>query len=61
MMENRNMAVKKSKKEVKKSKKKKRHSFGIKEFVFDFLSLVLALVVVLYYGGRCFYFYSLHN
>ena len=55
------MAVKESKKEVKKSKKKKRHSFGIKEFVFDFLSLVLALVVVLYYGGRCFYFYSLQS
>ena len=63
------MAVKKGKKEVKKdikkdakkSKKKKRHSFGIKEFIFDFLSLVLALAVVLYFGGRCFYFYSLQS
>ena len=51
---------KESKKEVKK-KKKKRHSFGIKEFIFDFFSLVLALVVVLYFGGRCFYFYSLQS
>ena len=54
------MALKESKKEVKK-KKKKRHSFGIKEFIFDFFSLVLALVVVLYFGGRCFYFYSLQS
>ena len=55
------MANKESKKVVKKNKKKKKHNFGLKEFVFDFLSLVFALAVVLYYGGRCFYFYSLQS
>ena len=55
------MANKESKKVVKKSNKKKKHNFGLKEFVFDFLSLVFALAVVLYYGGRCFYFYSLQS
>ena len=55
------MTNKESKKVVKKNKKKKKHNFGLKEFVFDFLSLVFALAVVLYYGGRCFYFYSLQS
>lgn len=55
------MASKESKKVVSKSSKKKKHNFGLKEFVFDFLSLVFALAVVLYYGGRCFYFYSLQS
>lgn len=55
------MANKESKKVVKKSNKKKKHNFGLKEFIFDFLSLVFVLAVVLYYGGRCFYFYSLQS
>ena len=42
-------------------KNKKKHLIGLKEFIFDFLSLVFALVVVLYYGGRCFYYYSAQN
>ena len=42
-------------------KNKKKHLIGLKEFIFDFLSLVFALVVVFYYGGRCFYYYSAQN
>lgn len=51
-----------SKKEKKKKKtKKKRHLLGPKEFIFNFVSLVFALVVLLYFGGRCFYYYSLQS
>ena len=47
----------------KKNKKtnKRRHLIGRKEFLFNFFSLVFALVVVLYFGGRCFYYYSLQS
>ena len=55
------MASKENKKTVIKNKKKKKHLFGVKEFVFDFLSLVFVLGIVLYYGGRCFYYYSLQS
>lgn len=48
-------------KKVKNPKKKKTHIYGLKEFLFNFISLVFALVVVLYFGGRCFYFYSLQS
>ena len=55
------MASKENKKTVIKNRKKKKHLFGVKEFVFDFLSLVFVLGIVLYYGGRCFYYYSLQS
>ena len=42
-------------------KKKTRHLIGIKEFIFNIVSLVFALSVVLYFGGRCFYYYSLQS
>lgn len=45
----------------KKAIKRKKHIYGLKEFLFNFISLVFALVVVLYFGGRCFYFYSLQS
>lgn len=45
----------------KKTKKRKKHFFGKKEFIFNFVSLVFALVVALYFGGRCFYYYSLQS
>lgn len=45
----------------KKTIKRKKHIYGLKEFLFNFISLVFALVVVLYFGGRCFYFYSLQS
>ena len=45
----------------KKTKKPIKHLMGKKEFIFDFISLVFALSVVLYYGGRCFYYYSLQH
>lgn len=49
------------KKLLKSGKKRKKHIFGLKEFIFDFFSLVFVLGVVLYYGGRCFYYYSLQS
>lgn len=45
----------------KKSKKKKTHIFGPIEFSFNFLSLVIAISVALYFGGRSFYYYSVQN
>lgn len=50
----------KSDKNSKKNNKKK-HLLGPKEFIFNFVSLVFALVVLLYFGGRCFYYYSLQS
>ena len=48
-------------KKKKTSKKNLRHLIGIKEFIFNFISLVFALSVTLYFGGRCFYYYSLQS
>lgn len=52
---------KKDIKDTKKKKKSNSHLMGKKEFIFDFISLVFALSVALYYGGRCFYYYSLQH
>lgn len=41
--------------------KRRKHFFGKKEFLFNFISLVFALSVALYFGGRCFYYYSLQS
>lgn len=47
---------------VKKSKKKKeRKQLSTFEFIFCLVSLLFALGVGLYYGGRSFYYYSLQN
>lgn len=43
------------------SKKKKGHIFGPVEFSFNFLSLLIAISVALYFGGRSFYYYSVQN
>ena len=46
----------------KKSKtKKKPHLIGLKEFLFNFISILFVLGVALYFGGRSFYYYSLQN
>lgn len=42
-------------------KKKQKHHIGKKEFIFDFVSLLLILAVCLYFGGRNFYYYSVQN
>lgn len=42
-------------------KKKKLHYYGPVEFAFNFISLVIAICVGLYFGGRSFYYYSLQN
>ncbi len=62
------MAKKKEKKDsdmhtknIKKQKNKKKHFIGVKEFAFNFISIVFALVVLFYFGGRCFYYYSLQS
>ena len=62
------MAKKKEKKDsdmhtknIKKQKNKKKHFIGVKEFAFNFISIVFALVVLFYFGGRCFYYYSLQR
>lgn len=54
---------KKAKKDAKKKKKKekKAHYYGPIEFSFNFISLVFAICVGLYFGGRSFYYYSLQN
>ena len=52
---------KKDIKDTKKKKKSNSHLMGKKEVIFDFISLVFALSVALYYGGRCFYYYSLQH
>ena len=55
------MAGKNEEKKTKKASKRKSHTYGLKEFLFNFISLIFALAVVLYFGGRCFYFYSLQS
>lgn len=55
------MVSKSERKKTKSTKKRKTHIYGLKEFLFNFISLVFALAVVLYFGGRCFYYYSLQS
>ena len=55
------MAGKNEEKKTKKTSKRRTHTYGLKEFLFNFISLIFALAVVLYFGGRCFYFYSLQS
>ena len=45
----------------KKQIKKKKYVIGPREFLFDFISLVLVLGVGIYFGYRCFYYYSKQN
>ena len=45
----------------KEKKIKKKHVMGPIEFVFNFVSLVFALGVALYFGGRSLYYYSKQN
>ena len=45
----------------KKTKKKQKHIFTIHEFLFDFISLVLVIGIVVYFGYRSLYFYSKQN
>lgn len=57
-----NTDEKETKVKVKKEKKKKEKKLLTKfEFIFCLLSLLFALGVGLYYGGRSFYYYSLQN
>lgn len=57
-----NTEEKEAKVKVKKEKKKKEKKLLTKfEFIFCLLSLLFALGVGLYYGGRSFYYYSLQN
>lgn len=55
------MAKKKEVKKVRKKAKKETKLIGKKEFIFDLLSLVIALGIALYFGGRSLYYYSLQN
>lgn len=48
-------------KKKKKTKKKQKHIFTIHEFLFDFISLVLVIGIVVYFGYRSLYFYSKQN
>ena len=45
----------------KKKKKKQKYKFGIKEFLFNFFSLVLMIGVGTYFGYRSLYYYSRQN
>ena len=45
----------------KKSRKKKKHLIGPKEFLFNFISLVLMIGVGVYFGYRSLYYYSKQN
>ena len=54
--------VLKLKRKTKTTKKKKtRRKFGPIEFSFNFISLIFAMGVALFYGGRSFYYYSLQS
>ena len=48
-------------KNKKKTKKKQKHIFTIHEFLFDFISLVLVIGIVIYFGYRSLYYYSKQN
>lgn len=50
------MSKKKNNKE-----KKKKHYIGLKEFLFDFISLVALIGLGIYFGGRSLYYYSKQN
>lgn len=43
------------------AKKKNKHLIGKKEFIFNFLSLVIVILIGIYFGGRSFYYYSKQN
>lgn len=61
---NKEVKKEKKKKETKPKKDKKKrklHYYGPIEFSFNFISLVFAICVGLYFGGRSFYYYSLQN
>lgn len=51
----------KVKKEKKEKKKKEKRLLTTPQFIFCLISLLFALGVGLYYGGRSFYYYSLQN
>ena len=42
-------------------KKKKKHVWGKKEFIFNFLSLVIIIGIGVYFGYRSLYYYSKQN
>ena len=48
-------------KEKKEKKKKPKHYIGIKEFLFNFFSLVFMIGVGIYFGYRSLYYYSKQN
>ena len=43
------------------NKKKEKHYIGVKEFIFNFVSLVFMIGVGLYFGYRSLYYYSRQN
>lgn len=43
------------------AKKKNKHLIGKKEFIFNFFSLVIVILIGIYFGGRSFYYYSKQN
>lgn len=43
------------------AKKKDKHLMGKKEFIFNFLSLIIVIFIGIYFGGRSFYYYSKQN
>ena len=55
------MAGKKIVEKKKKRSKKKKHLIGPKEFLFNFISLVLMIGVGVYFGYRSLYYYSKQN
>ena len=44
-----------------KKRKKKRHIFGKKEFLFNFFSILIVMMIAIYFGARSFYYYSKQN
>lgn len=42
-------------------RKKKKQTISEKEFIFNFLSLTIVIIIGLYFGGRSIYFYSKQN
>lgn len=43
------------------AKKKNKHLIGKKEFIFNFLSLIIVILIGVYFGARSFYYYSKQN
>ena len=43
------------------NKKEKKLFFSKKEFVFNFISLVVIICIGIYFGGRSFYYYGEQN